>query len=342
MNALAQRIAALIAAQGPIPVAAFMAEANGAYYASRDPLGRDFVTAPEISQAFGELLGLWIVQAWHDQGRPRAKRLVELGPGRGTLMADALRAARVAPDFLDGLEIVLVEASPALRALQEQRVPGARWAGQFDASLGDKALFLIANEFFDALPVHQFVKTATGWRERMVVTDDDGALAFALSPVPVPLARADVPDGGVHETCPSAQALAAEIAHVVAGRGGAALVVDYGYDRAGFGETLQAVAGHHFAGLLDDPGETDLSAHVDFTALAAAASEASVFGPTGQGEFLEDLGIAQRMERLAAANPDAAGPLRAALDRLVQPEQMGTLFKALAILPKGAAAPVGF
>ena len=341
MSAVRERIARLIAAQGPISVAAFMAEANGAYYASRDPLGRDFITAPEISQVFGELLGLWIVQAWHDQGRPRAKRLVELGPGRGTLMADALRAARVVPEFLDGLDIVLVETSPALRACQAGLVPGARWTETFDASLADKPLFLIANEFFDALPIHQFVHTAQGWRERMVVTDADGALGFALSPLIAPGPRG-APEGGVFETCPAAQAIMAEIAQAIAARGGAALIVDYGHDRPGFGETLQAVAGHAFKDILDTPGEIDLSAHVDFAALAAAASDAQAFGPVGQGALLQALGVAQRIARLAAANPAQRDDLHAALDRLVEPAQMGTLFKALAILPQGAAAPPGF
>lgn len=344
MTALAQRIAALIAAQGPITVAQFMAQANAAYYATRDPLGRDFVTAPEISQAFGELLGLWCVQAWRDQGRPRAKRLVELGPGRGTLMADALSAARVAPDFLDSLEVVLVESSPALRALQSERVPAARWAAQFDDGFADRPLFLLANEFFDALPVRQFARTAQGWRERMVTADAHGALAFALSPVPVPApqGREEAPEGGVYEVCASAQAVVAQIADAIAAQGGAALIVDYGYDRLGFGETLQAVARHHFADILAVPGESDLSAHVDFAALARAASGAAVFGPIGQGAFLERLGIAARIERLEAANPAEAPSLRAALDRLTKPDQMGTLFKALAILPKGAPPPPGF
>jgi len=347
VNPLAERIAALIASQGPVSVAHYMALVNDAYYATRDPLGRDFITAPEISQVFGELMGLWIVQAWADQGRPREKRLVELGPGRGTLMADALRAARVAPEFRDGLEIVLVEASPALRAQQEQRVPGARWAQGFGETLADKPLFLIANEFFDALPVRQFVRTAKGWRERMVALDARGALAFALSPVPVPesylpAGRSDAPDGAVCEISPAAEALTAQIARSIAAQGGAALIVDYGYERPGFGETLQAVAGHSFTAILDDPGESDLSAHVDFAALARAAAEASVHGPVTQGEMLEDLGIAARFARLAQANPGAADALQSQLTRLTRADEMGTLFKALAILPKHAPRPPGF
>ena len=343
MNALGARIAQLIEAQGPISVAEFMALANDAYYASRDPLGRqgDFITAPEISQVFGELIGLWIVQAWAAQGRPRAKRLVELGPGRGTLMADALRAARVVPEFLDGLEVVLVEASPRLRAAQAERVPGARWADRFDGSLGDAPLFLIANEFFDALPVRQFVKTAAGWRERMVTLGANRALAFALSPLAVP-GPADAPLGGVMEMCPAARAIAADIARAVQTTGGAALIVDYGYDAPGFGETLQAVRGHAFADILAHPGETDLSTHVDFSALAAAAADAAAFGPVTQGAFLERLGIFARVERLVAANPPAASSLRSGAERLIHPDEMGKMFKVLAILPASAPPPPGF
>jgi SAM-dependent MidA family methyltransferase len=353
VSALGDRIAALIAAQGPIPVADFMALANSAYYASRDPLGRagDFITAPEVSQVFGEMLGLWCAHVWHEQGRPKHKRLVELGPGRGTLMADALRALRVAPEFLDGLEIVLVESSPTLRALQEERLKGhnVRWTAAFDSSLGDRALFLIANEFFDALPVRQYVKTLRGWNERMV-RFSDGKLDFALAPVPTPFGtipsdRDEAPDGAVCEISPAGLALGEEIARVIAAQGGAALIVDYGYDRPDFGETLQAVRAHEFASVLDDPGETDLSAHVDFTALAASASRAgaAVYGPTSQAAFLDDIGVVRRFEQLAAGNPNAAASeLWPQLDRLVNPEQMGTLFKALAILPRATPAPPGF
>lgn len=349
MNRLAERIAALIAAQGPLTVAEYMALAGDAYYATRDPFGRegDFITAPEISQVYGELLGLWIVQAWHDQGRPREKRLVELGPGRGTLMADALRAARLVPEFFDGLEIVLVEASPGLRALQEQALAGydPRWATRFGDAFADKPLFLLANEFFDALPIRQYVKTARGWRERMVTADADGALGFALAPVPAVLPpQAGAPEGGVWEISTASSALVAEIASTIATQGGAALIVDYGYDRPEFGETLQAVARHAFAPVLGDPGASDLSAHVDFTALAAAAarSGAQVHGPVTQGALLEDIGILARIERLALSNPAATDALQAALNRLVAPEHMGTLFKALALTPRGAPVPPGF
>jgi SAM-dependent MidA family methyltransferase len=355
VNALGQRIAGLIAAQGPISVAEFMTLANSAYYAARDPFGAggDFITAPEISQTFGEMLGLWCVQVWHDQGKPKRKRLVELGPGRGTLMADVLRAARVMPDFLDDLEVILVEASPALKEAQQEklkdvRVP-VRWVSQFDSSLADRPLFLLANEFFDALPIRQFVKTARGWCERMITTDPKGELAFALSPVPapdvlIPSDRETAPEGAVYERADPARSLTEDIAHAIARNGGGALIVDYGYNEPGFGETLQAVSDHAFATILDAPGESDLSAHVDFLALAAAAkvAGASVFGPTTQGEFLQSLGIVRRTEQLVASYKSPHLSLWSDVDRLIAPEQMGTLFKALAILPASAPIPPGF
>jgi SAM-dependent MidA family methyltransferase len=356
---LRARIAALIAAQGPISVAQYMTmalhDAGGGYYATRQPFGAagDFTTAPEVSQMFGELLGLWCVQVWHDQGQPRQKRLMELGPGRGTMMADALRAARAAPEFLDGLEVVLVEASPALQKLQQEKLAqsGAaiRWTTHFDDSLTDRPLFLLANEFFDAMPVRQYVKTETGWRERMVVVKD-GALDFALAPIPtpsaaIPASRAAAPDGGVYEAAPAATALAEAVARVVAEKGGGALLLDYGYgEAAGFGETLQAVGGHAFAEVLAEPGENDISAHVDFAALAEAARHggAQVHGPRNQGAFLVALGIMGRAEQLIKSNPGAARMLYTAVERLIAPEQMGDLFKAMAFLPPSATKPPGF
>ena len=357
MNALAERIAGLIAAEGPLSIAQFMTlclhDPAGGIYGARDPIGRDFITAPEISQAFGELCGLWVVQTWHDQGRPDRPRLVELGPGRGTLMADALRAiGTAAPQFLDDGEIALVEASPVLRAMQKEKLKtfaaDISWCERFDDSLADRPLFLLANEFFDCLPLRQFVKTARGWCERMV-TVKDGALAFALAPQPVNPSlissdRAVAPNGGVYEVAPSALALTEEIARIVAAQGGGALIVDYGYDAPGFGETLQAVASHKFADMLAEPGMSDLSAHVDFMALAQAARAggAAVYGPVSQCNFLADLGIGPRAERLMVANPKQARAIAAAIDRLVNPKEMGALFKALALAPKTAPPPPGF
>jgi NADH dehydrogenase [ubiquinone] 1 alpha subcomplex assembly factor 7 len=358
VNALARRIAGLIQAQGPLSIAQFMTMAlhdpQLGYYATRDPIGRDFITAPEISQVFGELLGLWLAQCWHDQGKPAPARLVELGPGRGTLMADALRAARLMPEFLAAIEIVLVESNPVLQAAQQDCLKDCsvaiRWSGSFDESLADRPLFLLANEFFDALPIRQFVRTERGWCERMVTLDANGALAFALAPVPVsgaaiPANRDGAPPGAVYEASPASLALVDQIARTISARGGAALIVDYGYGaQAGFGETLQAVGDHAFKDILESPGEIDLSAHVDFAGLGeeARGNGAAKFGPVDQGDFLDTLGIRARAEQLAVRNPGAAKTIFSGADRLIDPDQMGTLFKALAIMPRGAAKPPGF
>ena len=364
MNALEARIAALIAAQGPISVAQYMTlalhDAEGGYYATREPFGAagDFITAPEISQMFGEMLGLWCVQVWHDQGQPKHKRLVELGPGRGTLMADALRAAKAAPEFLVGLEVVLIESSPVLQKAQAEKLPmeklrdsgvAIRWAGHFDDSMTDRPLLLLANEFFDALPVRQYVRKEEHWRERMVVLKNE-RLEFALAPLAtpsavIPASRAGAPDGGAYEVSAAATALAETIARVIAEKGGGALLLDYGYgEEAGFGETLQAVGGHRFADVLAGPGENDLSVHVDFAALGDAARHggAGVYGPTPQGAFLAELGITARAEQLIKANPGAAQNLFQAVARLIDPDQMGDLFKAMAFVPRSAARPPGF
>jgi NADH dehydrogenase [ubiquinone] 1 alpha subcomplex assembly factor 7 len=357
MSDLDARIQALIAAQGPISIAQFMSLAlhdpKGGYYATRDPFGSggDFTTAPEISQMFGEMLGLWCIQVWHDQGRPKNARLVELGPGRGTLMADVLRTLKAMPEFFDGLEVTLVEASPVLQGIQKEKLKdsGAKisWSSRFDGA-GSGPLILLANEFFDALPIRQFVKTKRGWCERMV-TVTDGALTFALAPTPTPPALippdcVEAPEGGVYESAPAATALTEEIATLISRQGGGALIVDYGYAAPGFGETLQAVAAHSFAALLDDPGESDLSAHVDFAALAQAAKRggASIFGPRNQGDFLVDIGIGARAEKLMASNPRSAQSLVAGVERLIAPDQMGVLFKALALMPDAAPRPPGF
>ncbi len=355
MNALGERIAALIAAQGPLSVAQFMTIAlhdpQGGYYATHEAIGADFITAPEVSQMFGELLGLWLLRVWQDQGALSQARVVELGPGRGTLMSDALRAARLRPEFLASVDVVLVEASPVMRKLQAERMTGCgvkvSWAAQFDSRLADRPLFLLANEFFDALPVRQYVRTARGWNERMVVVKD-GKLAFALSPVPtaisIPAARGQPEPGAVYEVSPAAAAITEQIASAIAQHGGAALIVDYGYGEAGFGETLQAVGTHRFADLLEAPGEVDISAHVNFAELAKAArdAKAAAYGPVNQGVFLLRLGLRERAERLKRANRILGDALDGAVHRLTDPQHMGTLFKALAITPDGGATPPGF
>jgi len=359
MNALASRIARQIEMDGPISVAQFMTIALhdpfAGYYATRDPIGAagDFITAPEVSQMFGELLGAWIVQAWRDQGCPSAARLVELGPGRGTLMADILRVAKLDPQFLASTEVVLIETSARLREAQSENLKSMpvaiRWLERFDETLTDMPLFLLANEFFDALPIRQFSFTECGWCERMVGVEKAEALVFGLSPASspfqIPAERGSPERGVVCETCEMGEELASQIAHVVARKGGAALIVDYGYDaEAGYGETLQAVAQHGYASLLDNPGEADLSAHVNFAALARAAvrAGAKAYGPVPQGEFLLSLGIVQRAEALSRNQLAKAPTICAQVERLIAPEQMGRLFKALAILPAGAPRPEGF
>ncbi|MEE4118356.1 MAG: SAM-dependent methyltransferase [Paracoccaceae bacterium] len=343
-----------IATTGPITVAEFMAEAllhpvHG-YYTTRDPLGAagDFTTAPEITQMFGELVGLALAQAWLDQGHPAPFTLAELGPGRGTLMADLLRATGAVPGFRDATSVTLVEASPLLRAAQADRVAGARWVDRAESLPQGRPLFLVANEFLDALPIRQFVRDGAGWRERMIKAEGD-RLAFALAP-PARLDTLetrleDTAEGEMVELCPALPALVGEIARRIAAHGGCALLVDYGGWRSR-GDTLQAVRAHASAEPLDAPGAADLTAHVDFEAVARAAraAGAEAWGPEPQGEWLMRLGLGPRTEALARALP--AGPRReshlAAARRLTEPARMGTVFKAMALTAPGAPSPAGF
>ncbi|WP_439156285.1 class I SAM-dependent methyltransferase [Yoonia sp.] len=349
MTALAKLIKARIARSGPISIADYMADclmhpAHG-YYATRDPLGQtgDFITAPEISQMFGELIGLALAQSWLDQGKPARITLAELGPGRGTLMADALRATRGVPGFHTALRVHFVETSPVLRAAQAQAVPDAQWHDRVD-TLPDAPLFLIANEFLDALPIRQFVRDGMGWRERMVGLDGD-ALTIGLS-APAPLALledrlADTQDGDLVEHCPALPGIVQDIGQRISARGGAALFIDYG-DWQSLGDTLQALAGHTYADPLAAPGQADLTAHVDFAAIAAAATPASFTRLTPQGVFLERLGITPRAQALARTLTDE--PLEnhiTAHRRLTHPAEMGDLFKVIGIYPATATPPPG-
>ncbi|MDP6706949.1 MAG: SAM-dependent methyltransferase [Alphaproteobacteria bacterium] len=355
MSSLAGHLKRLIAANGPIPVSRYMAEALGhpehGYYARRDPLGADgdFTTAPEISQMFGELIGLWCVEFWQRLGRPASLGLVELGPGRGTLMADALRAARLEPAFLDAVSVHLVETSPALEALQRERLEGlgACWHRSLE-TVPEGCLLALANEFFDALPVRQFERGEQGWHERLVANGGE-ALGFVLSPTCLaesllPEAFAGATVGSVVEVAPSRAATMAALAGRIAAHGGAALVIDYGHADSAPGDTLQAVKQHAFHDVLSGPGEADLTAHVDFQALAEAAraAGAEAHGPVPQGDFLTALGIDLRAARLAAARPERAAEIERARSRLVAVDEMGRLFKALAVTAEGFGPPAGF
>jgi NADH dehydrogenase [ubiquinone] 1 alpha subcomplex assembly factor 7 len=348
MTPLAALLIERIREGGPISVADYMAECllhpMHGYYTTRDPFGAagDFTTAPEISQMFGELVGLALAQAWVDQGSPAPFTLAELGPGRGTLMADVLRATKGVPGFHAGAQVVLVEASPRLRAVQAGVLAGHNpaWLDRVE-DLPDAPLFLIANEFLDALPIRQFVLSPEGWRERLVGRGGN-ALAFGLS-----APQAQVPDtpvfraaeeGDLVEHCAPAQAVVAEIVQRLR-RGGLALVIDYGGWRSK-GDTLQALRQHAFDDPLAHPGMADLTAHVDFEPLAALAP---AHGYTTQGAFLQHLGIETRADRLARSLTGAALESHlAALRRLTHPEEMGSLFKVLALSRDGAPQPPGF
>jgi NADH dehydrogenase [ubiquinone] 1 alpha subcomplex assembly factor 7 len=345
MADVSARLQRLIANVGPIPVTVFMAEANREYYAAGDPLGAsgDFITAPEISQMFGELAGLWLADLWNRAGRP-GSIYAELGPGRGTLAADALRAMR--PAGLT-LPVHLVETSPALRAAQAERLPAAIWHDDIAGLPQDRALLLVANEFFDALPIRQLVSTYAGWRERLV-THDASAFVAVPGAVPFDAAVADhlrgaVP-GSIIESCPAAVAIVHTLASRIVAQGGAAILIDYGYAEHAAGDTLQAVHAHAYADPFARPGTSDLTAHVDFAALAEAARAegATVYGPVDQGHWLEALGLSARAEMLAKAAPDRSDEIAAARARLADADQMGTLFKAMAIVAPGWPAPAGF
>jgi SAM-dependent MidA family methyltransferase len=338
---LADRLARLIDETGPISVAHYMAEANAHYYATRDPFGLagDFTTAPEISQMFGELVGAWLADLWIRAGRPERVYYVELGPGRGTLAADALRAMRAA-----GLSpsVHLVETSPVLRAAQAERLPGAHWHDGIDTLPEDGPLLIVANEFFDALPVHQMIAGADGWRE-LVVSHADGAFRRMAGP-PGPAPIADAPPGTIVETSPASAAVAAELGRRLAAQGGAALVADYGHARHSTGDSLQSVSRHAYADPWTEPGERDLTAFVDFQALGAAAARegASVSGPRPQGAWLRAMGLDVRAEALARSAPERAEEIEAARVRLAGSAQMGELFRIMAFTDPAWPEPAGF
>jgi NADH dehydrogenase [ubiquinone] 1 alpha subcomplex assembly factor 7 len=349
---LAELLRRRIADAGPIPVSEYMdlalAHPRFGYYRSRDPLGRggDFTTAPEISQIFGELIGLWCVTVWQMMGAPAQVRLVELGPGRGTLMADLLRAARMVPGFMQAATIHLVETSPALRKKQRQALPDVRptWHDRLQ-DVPEGPLLVVANEFFDALPIRQYVREAGAWRERLVDVEGAAGFRFVLGP-PVtpelPPAMREAPDGAVAEVCPAAVSVARHLGHRLATQGGAALIVDYGPAASACGDSLQAVRGHAFHPVLSDPGEADLTAHVDFATLALAANPARAHGPVTQARWLRRLGAELRAEQLIRANPAKAAAIASGCARLIDPAEMGTLFKVLALAHPALPTLPGF
>ena len=350
-----------IAVAGPMPVAEYMAlclaDSEHGYYTTRDPLGArgDFITAPEVSQMFGEMIGLWMAATWKQMGSPENLRIIELGPGRGTMMKDALRAAKVMPDFLKAVVLHLVEISPALEAQQQRTLEPLSMPMFWHPALIDVPpgpAIVLANEFFDALPVHQAVKTEHGWHERQIEIDSTGNLAFTIAPDPIPQfdrllppALRNAPDASIFEW--RADNVAMELGKRLTRDGGAALVIDYGHAQSAIGDTFQAVGRHAYADPLSAPGSIDLTAHVDFQALAKGveAMGASVYGPVTQSQLLRRLGIMTRATSLKSkATAGVAADIDAALKRLISEGAagMGVLFKAAAFAHPALGVPPGF
>lgn len=354
MSSLKAEIVELIRQEGPIGIGRYMALALGhprqGYYMKRDPFGRDgdFTTAPEISQMFGELIGLWAAHLWQAMGAPARLRLVELGPGRGTLMADMLRAARIVPGFREAVSVHLVETSSTLRERQAATLAGnaPAWHDSVEQALSGPVI-LVANEFLDALPLDQFVMTRDGWRERLVGLDAASELAFGLAAGTEASLHVAAPAGATFEQPTIALDIVGQVAGHVAAEGGAALFIDYGSMRSGFGDTLQAMKRHAFVDPLAEPGEADLTVHVDFERMGQGALEAgaALHGPASQRDFLLALGLAQRAQALSL-KADAAqrGAISAAFDRLTQTGEtgMGDLFKVLALSHPGLPPLPGF
>jgi len=350
-----------IVAAGPMPVNEYMtlclADAEHGYYTTRDPFGAggDFITAPEVSQMFGEMIGLWMAAVWKQMGSPENLRVVELGPGRGTMMKDALRAAKVMPAFRDAVIIHLVEISPALVAYQQRTLEPLSMPIYWHPALADVPegpAIVLANEFFDALPINQAVKSERGWHERLIEIDSAGYLAFTIAPDPIPQfdrllppAVRNAPDDSIFEW--RSDNVGFDLGTRLARDGGAALVIDYGHAQSAAGETLQAVGKHAYANPLSTPGGIDLTAHVDFQALSNAieAMGTNGYGPITQSQFLRRLGIITRAASLKAKAADAvAAEIDAALNRLISEGEagMGALFKAAAFAHPSLGVPPGF
>ncbi len=319
------------------------------YYVKGRPIGTrgDFITAPEISQMFGELIGFFFVNLWQQMGSPTSFTLLELGPGRGTLMQDALRAATRADGFQNALHLQLFESNTTLRAEQAKRLGGYApyWASEIDA-VSDDPLFVVANEFFDALPILQLERTDDGWHERLIGLRDDrrrwGLSPVAIETAALPATLNDATVGSIFESSPASAAIMQQLSRKVAAQGGAILAIDYGYSKPPLTPTLQAVSKHAFADALEAPGDADLSAHVDFGVLSrGAAATGLATALANQGDFLLRLGIGERARKLARANPNEADNIAAAIERLTSPAQMGALFKVLCAHSPGLK-PAGF
>ncbi|OQM76869.1 class I SAM-dependent methyltransferase [Manganibacter manganicus] len=356
MTPLGARIARQIQATGPISVSDYMAmclfdPADG-YYTTREPFGEhgDFTTAPEISQMFGELIAIWLYQTWDALGRPTPLTVAEIGPGRGTLMKDMLRTfERLDPSFTGAITVALIETSPQLTEVQKATLSQTKATPSWHTTietLPDAPLLIVGNELFDAIPIRQFVRTESGWRERMVALDSQGQLAFfsgagSLDPSLLPADACNAASGAIVELAPARTAMMTAIAVHIAAKGGAALFPDYGYTAPGVADTLQAVRRHRYENVLANPGEADLTAHVDFAALAAAANNQKLSTHlTTQGEFLLAMGLLERAGSLGAhADETGRDEIRAAVERLAAPQGMGELFKILAVSPPGVSLP---
>jgi len=351
VSSLKEKLKRAIALTGPISVAEYMAQClldpEYGYYTTREPFGTqgDFITAPEVSQMFGELIGVWIFTAWQAAGSPAQPVVAEIGPGRGTLMKDLLRAvSRLDPGFVRQTRFALVEASPRLVEVQKATLANSsaspEWYSRFE-DLPEAPLFIVGNELFDALPIRQFVKTPSGWREHMVGLDQNGELAFfagvaSLDAALLPADAATAPEGAIFETAPAREALMDDIAVRLKQHGGAGLFIDYGFDKTAVGDTLQAMKSHAYDDVLANPGEADITSHVDFDALARISRRHGLaYTLTTQGEFLLQLGLLERAGQLGAGKPvEVQESIRDAVERLAAPDQMGTLFKVLTVTAK--------
>lgn len=357
---LEERLIDLIKLKGPITIADYMSDALGhpheGYYMRQAPIGAegDFTTAPEISQVFGELIGLWLVEAWQAMGAPESFNLIELGPGRGVLMEDILRAARVRPNFAKSAQVWLLETSGRLRLEQQKRLKTTEakplWADEY-ADISPAPSLIVANEFFDCLPIRQFERVEAGWRERLVgLNNDETALAFTLGRTP-PSPDLGLPNlseckvGDIFELCAPAHEFTLEICETLKEHGGHALIIDYGHMERGFGDTFQAVKDHQYWPPLASPGRADLTAHVDFDALAKIAIEAGVnaHGPVTQGRFLDRLGLPLRVEALCKGqDEETSKDIRTRAARIAAPQAMGEIFKVLCLSAPALPTPAGF